>query len=138
MKRFCLTALLLMIAACSGAGKASTLKTDVADFARYMRWGMIEKAADLVPSARRISFITQKRSAQANMMIHEYDIRAVEPDATGEHARVLVQATWSRPNDPVMRTELMEQKWEWTERHWQMVEQKPVETQAPTTPDEGL
>ena len=137
MKRALLT-LLVLVTACSGASKASSLKTDVADFARYMRWGMIEKAADLVPSARRISFITQKRAAQANMVIHEYDIRAVEPDATGDGARVLVHATWSRPNDPVMRSELMEQTWKWSERRWQMVEQKPIEAIAPTTPDEGL
>ncbi len=136
MKR--LLAALALVTACSGASKATSLKTDVTDFARYMRWGMIEKAAELVPTARRIAFIAQKRSAQGNMVIHEYDIRAVDPDASGERARVLVEATWSRPNDPVMRTELMEQTWEWLDRHWQMVEQKPVETVAPTTPDQGL
>ena len=138
MRRLGLAALLALALACSGASRASTLKTDVTDFARYMRWGMIEKAAELVPSGRRVTFIAQKRSAQGNMVIHEYDIRAVEPDATGERARVLVEATWSRPNDPVMRTELMEQTWEWLDRHWQMVEQKPVESAAPTASDQGL
>jgi hypothetical protein len=133
-----LAAALLGLIACSATGRASSLKTDVGDFARYMRWGMIEKAADLVPAARRISFIAQKRAAQASMVIHEYDITAVEPDATGEHARVLIQATWSRQNDPVMRTELMEQTWEWSERRWLMIEQKPVAADAPTTPDQGL
>lgn len=103
-----------------------------------MRWGQIEKAAELVPTARRISFIAQKRAALGSMIIHEYDIRIVEPDATGARARVLVQATWSRPNDPVMRTELMEQTWEWSERHWQMIEQKAVESAAPTSPADGL
>ena len=137
MKRILAAALLLFVA-CSASGRASSLKTDVGDFARYMRWGMIEKAADLVPAARRISFIAQKRAAQASMVIHEYDITAVEPDATGERARVLIQATWSRQNDPVMRTELMEQTWQWSERRWQMIEQKPVSTEAPTTPDQGL
>lgn len=138
MKRALLLLLTLQTIACGAAAKGTSLKTDVADFARYMRWGMIEKAANLVPTARRISFIAQKRAAQASMVIHEYDVRAVDPDATGERARVLVQATWSRPNDPVMRTELMEQTWEWSERHWQMIEQKPLEQVAPTSPDQGL
>ncbi len=138
MRRVLLACLVLLAVACSAASKGASLKSEISDFARYMRWGMIEKAANLVPAARRISFIAQKRAAQANMVIHEYDISAVEPEVGGERARVLVQATWSRPNDPVMRTELFEQIWEWSDRHWQMVEQKPVETTAPTSPDQGL
>ncbi len=138
MKRFCLAAFVLLIAACGGASRATSLKSDVSDFARYMRWGQVEKAAELVPVGRRITFIAQKRAALGSMIIHEYDIRIVEPDATGARARVLVQATWSRPNDPVMRTELMEQTWEWSDRHWQMIEQKAVETTAPSSPADGL
>lgn len=128
----------LVLPACSSASKASSLRTDVQDFARYMRWGQVEKAADLVPSAHRIAFIAQKRAAQNNMVIHEYDIRAVDPDIAGDKARVLIAATWSRPNDPVMRSELFEQHWEWTDRHWQMVEQKPVETPETSSPQDGL
>lgn len=121
-----------------GASQATLLRTSVTDFARYMRWGQIEKAAELVPAGRRIAFIGQKRAAQGSMVIHEYDIRVVEPDATGQRARVLIQASWSRPNDPVMRTELLAQDWEWSDRHWQMVEQKPVATEELTAPDQGL
>ena len=144
MKRSCPTRLhhwvllLALTAACTSASRARSLKSDVSDFARYMRWGMIEKAADLVPLGRRIAFITQKRAAQANMIIHEYDVRMVEPDGLGERARVLVQATWSRQNDPVMRSELLEQTWEWSDRHWELVGQKVVEAPAPSAADDGL
>lgn len=138
MKLRHLATVVALLTGCASASKASSLRTDVSDFARYMRWGQVEKAANHVPSARRITFIAQKRAAQGNMVIHEYDIRAVEPDASGDRARVLVQATWSRPNDPVMRSELMEQTWEWSDRHWQMIEQKPVEAPETTSPDQGL
>lgn len=129
---------LLFLVACSASSRATNLRSSVSDFARYMRWGQIEKAAEMVPSARRIQFVAQKRAAQNSMIIHEYDIRAVEPDATGERAAVLIAASWSRPNDPVMRTELLAQDWRWTDRHWEMVEQKPVQAPELTSPDQGL
>lgn len=131
-------ALAIGLPGCAAQSRTTALRTSVMDFARHMRWGQVEKAAELVPAARRLQFVAQKRAAQSSMTIHEYDIRSVDPDATGERAVVVVAVAWSRPNDPVMRTDLLAQDWRWQAVGWQMVEQKAMQTPEITSPEQGL
>ena len=138
MKRLLGLMAVLAAIACSSQSRSTSLRSSVSDFARYMRWGQVEKAAELVPAARRLQFLAQKRAAQSSMIIHEYDIRSVDPDVTGERAVVVVAVAWSRPNDPVMRTDFMVQSWQWQNAHWLMTEQKQLETPEITSPDQGL
>ena len=84
-----------------GPNPGAQLKESVEDYVRSMRWGHIERAANYVPQALRSQFIRQKRLAQSQLQIHEYEIRAVEYTQGSPRARVIVMAVWSRAADPV-------------------------------------
>lgn len=134
MKKAVLAAALLWAAtlgACGlGSNPASQLKESVEDYVRAMRWGHVEKAAVYIPDSLRAQFIRQRRLAQAQMQIHEYDIRAVEYTQGAVRARVIVLAVWSRVADPVTHQQLLSQEWRYIDRTWQMAKQSEVQ-QAP-------
>ena len=76
-------AALVLLACLCGCGATSAsrgpaLRESVKDFAEHMRWGRIERAAEHVPEATKMQFIRQKRSAQLQVQIHEYDVKAVQ------------------------------------------------------------
>ncbi len=128
-------AALVLLACLCGCGATSAsrgpaLRESVKDFAEHMRWGRIERAAEHVPEATKMQFIRQKRSAQLQVQIHEYDVKAVQYAAGAEQARVLIVAVWSRQTDPVTHEDMFEQDWRWQDNHWVMakqVEVKPAE-----------
>lgn len=126
----------------SAANPAMQLKEAVEEYTRSMRWGHIERAAAYVPESLRQAWIRQRRQAQAEIQVHEYDIRAVEHTPGTEKARVIVLAVWSRPADPVARQQLLAQEWRYRERLWTMVSQTEMKAvpqlQAPVSPSEAF
>ncbi len=133
----------LLALGCGSAGNpALQLKEAVEEYTRSMRWGHIERAAAYVPDSLRQAWIRQRRQAQAEIQVHEYDIRAVEHTPGSEKARVIVLAVWSRPSDPVTRQQLLAQEWRYRERLWTMVGQTEIKTapqvQAPLSPSEAF
>ncbi len=122
-----LTVLALLCACNLGSTPAAQLKESVEDYVRSVRWGHIERAANYVPEALRAQFIRQKRLAQAQVTIHEYDIRAVEYTQGAPRARVIIAAVWSRPADPVTHQQLLAQEWKLGNRGWEMARQHEVQ-----------
>lgn len=126
----------------SAANPAMQLKEAVEEYTRSMRWGHIERAAAYVPESLRQAWIRQRRQAQSEIQVHEYDIRAVEHTPGTEKARVIVLAVWSRPADPVTRQQLLAQEWRYRERLWTMVGQTEIKAapqlQAPVSPAEAF
>ena len=126
----------------SAANPAMQLKEAVEEYTRSMRWGHIERAAVYVPESLRKAWIQQRRQAQAEIQVHEYDIRAVEHTAGTDKARVIVLAVWSRPADPVARQQLLAQEWRYRERLWTLLAQTEIKVapqqQAPVSPAEAF
>ncbi|MBM4342675.1 MAG: hypothetical protein FJ100_04800 [Deltaproteobacteria bacterium] len=110
-----------------GTTPAAQLKESVEDYVRSIRWGHIERAANYVPEALRAQFIRQKRLAQTQVTIHEYDVRAVEYVQGAPRARVIIAAVWSRPADPVTHQQLLAQEWRLAGRGWEMARQQEVQ-----------
>lgn len=118
----------LALAACSATQtSATTLKEAVEDYTLAMRWGHIERAAAHVADAKRKDWIQQRRMAQAQVQIHEYDIRAVEHVIGTDRARIMVLVAWSRPADPVVHQELLVQDWQRRNGLWTMAGQQPLQ-----------
>ena len=109
-----------------GPNPGAQLKESVEDYVRSMRWGHIERAANYVPQALRSQFIRQKRLAQSQLQIHEYEIRAVEYTQGSPRARVIVMAVWSRAADPVTHQQLLSQEWRNEGRGWELARQNEV------------
>jgi hypothetical protein len=127
--------------ACSTAVNRNTaLKEAVTDYVNCVRWGHIERAAAHVPGTQREAFIRHKRVAQAQMQVHEYEVRAVDYVLGADRARVVVYALWSRPSDPVTHPEMQEQAWRWQENHWELTAQKAIQaaTEQPVEPGDAL
>ncbi len=121
-------ALCALVCACNlGSTPAAQLKESVEEYVRSIRWGHIERAANYVPEALRAQFIRQKRLAQAQVTIHEYDIRAVEYVQGAKQARVIIAAVWSRPADPVTHQQLLAQDGRLGARGWEMSRQHEVQ-----------
>ncbi len=117
-----------VLTACSWtANPAKELKEAVEDYTRAMRWGHVEKAAAYVPDPLRAAFIRQKRMAQAQVQIHEYDVRAVEYTRGADRARVIILAVWSRPTDPVAHQQMIAQEWRYRQLRWEMTHQSDVQ-----------
>jgi len=136
-----LVAASLCLCACGAtmANRGQALRESVQDFAGHMRWGRIERAAEHVPDAKRMQFIQQKRSGQAQLQIHEYDIRAVHYADGADKARVLIAAVWSRQSDPVTHEDLFDQDWRWQDNHWVMARQIEVKaTEQTVQPSDAL
>jgi len=118
----------IAVASCgAGVTPAAQLKESVDDYTRSMRWGHVERAAVHVPDAMRSAFIRQKRLAQAQIQIHEYDVRAVEYTQGSDKARVIIVAAWSRPSDPVVHQQMIAQEWRYRERRWELARQYEVQ-----------
>ncbi len=115
----------------SAANPSMQLKDAVEEYTRAMRWGHIERAAAYVPDGLRQAWIRQRRQAQAQIQVHEYDIRAVEYTAGQDKARVIVLAVWSRPADPVARQQMLAQEWRYRNRLWTMVAQREIQASEP-------
>lgn len=140
MRRLLLALIALTTLSCGATqSRGSSLRESVSDFAGHMRWGRIERAAEHVPDDTRIAFIRQKRLAQAQVQIHEYDVRAVQYKAGTDSARVLIGAVWSRQSDPVTHENLLEQEWRWQDQHWVMARQLEVQaSESPIKPGDAL
>lgn len=135
MKVLAPSLLLVILSGCGGAQtRVVALKTAATEYATCMRWGRVECAAAHVPDRLRAAFIAQKRRAQAEIQLHEYEIKAVDHTPGSEQARIVVLAEWSRPADPVIHQELLAQDWRWLENRWQMTEQRPVPVEAQAGP----
>lgn len=119
---------LALVAGCAASptSQSTALRDAVTDYVNSMRWGHIEKAAKHVPDASREAFLKQKRMAQSQVQLHEYDVRSVDYTVGTPRARVIVFAVWSRPADPVTHNEVLEQSWLWQDAHWQLIAQKAV------------
>ncbi|MSP90223.1 MAG: hypothetical protein EXR79_00220 [Myxococcales bacterium] len=126
--------LLLALAACgSTVNQTKALSEAVTDYANCMRWGRVEQAALHVPDAQRATFIRVRRAALAGMQVHDFEVRGVDHAAGAGKARVIVAAAWSRPTDPSIRQEVLEQLWRWEEDHWVLFHSQPAE-RADATP----
>lgn len=135
-------ALAVVLAGCSGSSRnrQAALKEAVTEYCTSMRWGNVEKASHYVPDDLREAFVRQKRAAQAQMTIHEYDVRSVDYVVGSDRARIVIMAEWSQPADPVVHQDLLAQQWRFRESRWQLLHQekiKPVQDKQ-VRPDEGL
>ena len=122
-----------LLVACSGATigtRAGALRESVTRYVDAMRWGRVELAALHVPDEDRDAFIRQKRMAQAQVQIHEYELRGVDHVVGTDRAKVVIAAVWSRPADPVIHNEMVQQEWRWLKDHWAMVSQETVQPGA--------
>lgn len=134
---------ILALLGCSGVQTPQTaLKEAVEDYTRSMRWGHVERAATHIPDALRPAWVRQRRLAQAQVQVHEYDIRAVEYNAGDEKARVIVLAVWSRPADPVSHQQLLAQEWRLRTGIWWMTAQYELKaeraSEQPVSPSDAL
>lgn len=134
--------LVVVGAGCSGSSRnrQAALKEAVTEYCTSMRWGNVEKASHYVPDDLREAFVRQKRAAQAQMTIHEYDVRSVDYVVGTDRARIVILAAWSQPADPVVHQDLLAQQWRFRESRWQLLHQEKMEPvkDKPVRPDEGL
>ncbi len=133
--------LTIWLASCSSATNRNTaLRESVTDYVNCVRWGHVERASLHVPPKQRGEYLRQKRKAQAQMQVHEYEVRAVDYLLGADQARIVVYALWSRPADPVTHAELQEQTWRWQEAHWELTAQKAIQAAVdqPMQPGDGL
>lgn len=124
----CLVLGLALIAGCAASptSQSTALRDAVTDYVNSMRWGHVERAAKHVPDASRDAFLKQKRMAQSQVQLHEYDVRAVDYTIGTTRAKVVVFAVWSRHADPVTHSEVLEQSWVFRDAHWQLISQKAM------------
>lgn len=140
MRHYAAACALVFGAACgSTVNQGKALSESVTDYANCMRWGRVEQAALHVPDAQRASFIRVRRAALAGMQVHDFEVRGVDHATGTGKARVIVAAAWSRPTDPSIRQEVLEQLWRWQDEHWVLVQSQPVErAEATPKPEEAF
>lgn len=120
--------------------RQTALKEAVTEYCTAMRWGLIDKASHYIPDDLREAFVKQKRSAQAQMTIHDYEVRSVDYLSGSDRARIIIFAAWSQPSDPVVHEDLLAQHWRFREQRWQLLHQEKLQQKEdkPVRPDEGL
>lgn len=146
-RRQAASVLALALLACAGAGCGTTaasrqtaLREAVTEYCTAMRWGNVDKASHYIPDDLRESFLRQKRAAQAQMTIHDYEVRSVDYALGSDRARIVVLAAWSQPADPVVHEDLLAQHWRYRDQRWQLLHQEKIQRTEgkPVRPDEGL
>ncbi len=124
----------------SSASQSTALRDSVTEYCSALRWGQLERAANFIPDTLRDAFLRQKRRAQVEVQIHEYEVRSVNHEAGSGRAKILILAVWSRMADPVTHDEMLEQTWEMAGNHWQMTKQRTVKAseEGPVEPGDAL
>ncbi len=118
---------LVAMAACSGLrNRRATLKDAVHTYVDAIRWGHVERAATYVPADKRVAFVERKRIALSRMRVHEVELRSVELSHEDSRARVVVGLVWSTHDAPVTHQEAVEQRWQFRETEWLLVDQRPI------------
>ena len=127
----------MLIGCGSVRSKPVALRDSVHAYLNALRWGHIGKASSYIPADRRARFLERKRLAMAGVRMHEVEVRNVRFSADGKRARVVVGLAFTRSGAPVVKRHLVEQRWRFHDRQWQLESRKKLKKSVPSASKTG-